>query len=81
MHTETSPIGGHVGPIVGDLSLTVEDGTTLTASADVALAEQWASYALAEQWETLSDGEQVRHVSEELAVLRRAYYQSEGARI
>lgn len=74
MQRQTSPTGGRVGPIVGDLSLTVEDGSTLTASTDVALAEQWAKHTLAEQWETLSYAEQVRHVSEALAVLRRAYY-------
>lgn len=65
MHTKTSPI-------LGELSLTVEDGATLTARTDVALAEQWARHTLGEAWDTLTYGEQVGHVGEALAELRRA---------
>lgn len=64
-------------PILGDLSLTVEDGTTLTARTDVALAEQWARHTLGEAWDSLTYGEQVRHTSEALAELRRAHNQTE----
>lgn len=60
-------------PIVGELRLTVEDGTTLAASTDVALAEQWARHTLGEAWASLTYGARVRHVSEALRELRRAY--------
>lgn len=73
MHTKTSPI-------LGELSLTVEDGTTLTASTDVALAEQWARHTLGEAWDGLTYSEQVGHVSEALAELRRTYHQNEETR-
>lgn len=73
MHTQTSPI-------VGELSLTVEDGTTLTAGTDVALAEQWARHALAEAWDGLTFAQQVRHTSDALAELRRTYHQTEETR-
>lgn len=80
MHTETSANDGRGGPIVGELSLTTEDGTALTGGTDVALAEQWARHTLAPQWSSLTHGEQIAHVSEALAELRRTYYQTEEAR-
>lgn len=73
MQTKTSPI-------LGELSLTVEDGSTLTARTDVALAEQWARHTLGTGWDSLTYAEQVRHTSEALAELRRAYHQNEETR-
>lgn len=67
------PTGGRVGPILGELSLTVEDGTVLTARTDVALATQWAEHTLGTGWDSLTYGQQMAHVSDALAELRRAY--------
>lgn len=39
MHTKTSANDGRGGPIVGELNLTAEDGTTLTGNTDATLAE------------------------------------------
>lgn len=66
-------------PLMGDLSLTVEDGTTLNARTDVALAEQWARHALGGAWDSLTYGEQVAHVSAALAELRRTYQSKESS--
>ncbi|PWJ23012.1 hypothetical protein ATK17_3903 [Branchiibius hedensis] len=63
-------------PIVGDLSLTTEDGATLSARTDVGLAEAWVRHTLGRQWDQLTYGEQTRQVSEALAELRRAHSQS-----
>lgn len=67
-------------PIMGDLSLTVENGITLTAGTDVGLAELWARHTLAEAWDGLTYREQVGHISEALAELRQAYKQTEETR-
>lgn len=59
--------------IIGDLSLTLSDGETLTAGSDVALARKWAERVHGAAWSTLSFGEQTEQVSAALAELRRGY--------
>lgn len=63
--------------IVGDLSLDMQDGTTLTARSDVGLAREWARHALGERWGSLTRGEQAQHVEEALRELRRTYQENE----
>lgn len=63
--------------IVGDFSLDMHDGTTLTAHTDVGLARQWARHAVGERWESLTRGVQAQHVGEALRELRRTYQENE----
>jgi len=59
--------------IIGDLSLTMEDGTVLRDRTDVGLAGQWAKATIgAEVWEALPFGERVKQTAEALRELRRA---------
>jgi hypothetical protein len=60
-------------PILGDLSLTTEDGTVLSARTDVGLAQQWAEHTLGSAWTSLTYSQQTAHVSEALAELRRTH--------
>ena len=58
--------------LIGDLSITMEDGTVLTARTDVALAEKWAAFVYGERWSTMTFGERTRETSDALRELRRA---------
>ena len=60
-------------PLIGDLSITMEDGTVLRDRTDVGLAEKWAEATVgAEVWKALRYGERVKHTAEALRELRRA---------
>lgn len=60
--------------IVGDLSLTLADGTTLTDSTDVGLARQWAEHEHGPAaWAALTLGQQSTETAAALASLRQAH--------
>lgn len=60
--------------IIGDLSITLGDGTTLTATTDVGLARAWAEHEHGtELWRALRLGEQAREIAAALEALRSAH--------
>lgn len=59
--------------IVGDLSITTEDGTILEASTDLALAWKWAEHEHGAQWQAMTGAAQNASVSDALGALRAAY--------
>lgn len=63
-------------PITGSLRIDTQDGTTLTARTDVALARAWARHESGEQWDGLTRGEQANEVGAALTELRRCYQRS-----
>lgn len=59
--------------IIGDLSITLEDGAVLRSRTDIGLAGQWAEHVIGvEEWKALSFGERTTHTAEALRELRRA---------
>ena len=59
--------------IVGDLSITVGEGTVLTGRTDVALAAQWAEFEHGpEAWAALTFGQRTAETAAALAALRAA---------
>lgn len=67
------------GALTGDLSLTMPDGTELTAHTDVQLAWAWAEAEHGpEKWAAMTYGEQCRDVGDALAELRRAADDTKG---
>ena len=64
--------------MTGALSMTLEDGTVLTARTDVRLAEQWAEHQHGPTaWAALTFGDRIREVSAALTALRAAAADSE----
>lgn len=63
-------------PISGNLSLDTQDGTTLTARTDIALARAWARHESGEQWDSMTRGEQANEVGAALTELRRCHPRS-----
>lgn len=60
--------------IIGDLSITTEDGTVLEASTDLALAEAWAAHEYgATEWSAMSLRERNGEVAQALRALREAF--------
>jgi len=59
--------------LIGDLSITVAPGVTLTSHTDVGLAEQWAAHAYGAEWPTLNATEQARETGAALRALRDAF--------
>jgi hypothetical protein len=67
-----------IRPLIGELSITTDDGRTITAPSDIRLAWLWAEHEItarhgSEVWSSMTLGQQSRHVGEALAELRRAY--------
>ena len=58
--------------IIGALSLTLADGTELTASTDVGLAREWCRAEYGTEWDGLTFGQQCSEIAEALAALRSA---------
>jgi hypothetical protein len=59
--------------LIGDLSITMEDGTVLRDRTDVALAGKWAEHVIGtEAWKALTFRERTAHTAEALRELRRA---------
>lgn len=59
--------------IIGDLSIEVEDGTTLRASTDLSLAWKWARHECGEGWDRMSWNEKNQTVAQALSALREAH--------
>lgn len=60
--------------IVGELSLNLGDGVTLSAATDVALARRWAAYLHGRnQWQCMSFGQQSTETANALRALREAF--------
>lgn len=60
--------------IFGDLSITVDDGTTLTAGSDIALARKWAEHDSGPvAWSAMSRSQQWATIADALGKLRDAY--------
>ncbi len=61
--------------IIGNLTLTTDDGTVLHAGSDVALARQWAEHDNGpDAWAAMSRGQQSATVADALVAIRRAYH-------
>lgn len=61
-------------PVIGDLTMHLPDGTTLSAGSDLALARQWAEQVHGPAvWDQLTPAQRTATVAEALAELRRAY--------
>ena len=59
--------------LIGELSIDLGDGVTLTASTDVELARKWAAYLHgAAAWQAMSLGRQSIETSNALHALRTA---------
>lgn len=58
--------------ITGDLTITTEDGTILSASTDLGLAWKWAEHENGETWAGMPTSDRNASVAEALAELRRA---------
>lgn len=58
--------------IIGELSLTLPDGTTLTDRTDVGLARQWAEHEHGTEWAALTFGQQTAQTAAALQALRAA---------
>lgn len=62
--------------IVGDLSITVGEGTVLTDRTDVGLAAQWAEFEHGrEAWAALTCAQRTAETAAALNALRSAYGQ------
>lgn len=59
--------------IIGDLSITMDDGTVLKDRTYVGLAGQWAKFMVGDEWDSLTFGQQSRHTADALAELRRSF--------
>lgn len=60
--------------IIGELSIDLGDGVTLTAGTDVALARKWAAYLHGDnQWRAMSFGQQSVETGNALRALREAF--------
>ncbi len=59
--------------IIGDLSIEVEDGTTLRASTDLSLAWKWAEQECGEEWDRMPWFEKNQAAAQALSALREAY--------
>lgn len=62
--------------IIGRLTITTTEGTTLTADNDLRLAWMWAEDAHGQEWQQLSYREKCQEVAAALAAIREAF--SEG---
>lgn len=62
--------------IIGQLTITTEDGTALTADNDLRLAWLWAEHAHGEAWQALRYAEQCQEVAAALSALREAFGES-----
>ena len=60
-------------PILGDLSIELENGTVLTDRTDLGLARKWAEYENGPEWDGLTFVEQNVKISIALDALRKAY--------
>lgn len=65
------------GPIFGELSAEMPDGTVLTAPNDLLLAWRVAEYSYGSTWETMRKADQYIEVAEVLESLRAAYDEHE----
>ncbi|WP_299306125.1 hypothetical protein [uncultured Brachybacterium sp.] len=59
--------------IIGQLSITTEEGVTLTADNDLRLAWLWAEHANGAAWGSLRYVEQCQEVAAALTALREAF--------
>lgn len=62
--------------IIGQLTITTEEGVTLSAENDLRLAWLWAEHAHGEAWQALRYGEQCHEVAAALSALREAFGES-----
>lgn len=60
-------------PIIGELTITTDDGTDLTAPSDLQLAWKWAEYEHGSEWAGMRYTERCASVSLALQELRRAF--------
>lgn len=62
-----------MGALIGNLSITMADGTELRDRTDVGLAGKWAEHVHgAEKWSAMTFGERSRETAEALRELRRS---------
>lgn len=59
--------------IIGQLTITIEEGVTLSADNDLRLAWLWAEHAHGEAWQALRYVEQCQEVAAALTALREAF--------
>lgn len=64
--------------IIGQLSLILETGETLTATSDVRLARQWAEHAHGDEWATMTYIDQNRSIAAALHSIREGVTNEEG---
>lgn len=60
-------------PIIAQLTITLEDGTTLTGRHDLELARRWAEHVYRDEWATLSFAEQSSVVAAALGRVRESF--------
>jgi glutaredoxin-like protein NrdH len=57
-------------PIIGQLTIELDDGTTLTANNDIRLARKWAEHVNGEDWSGMTFVEQNRDIAVALGRIR-----------
>lgn len=60
-------------PIIAQLTITLEDGATLTGRNDLELARKWAEHVYRDEWATLSFGEQSGIIATALGRVRESF--------